>query len=306
MRIVSDNLEEIDDIKVSVALGTFDGLHIGHREIINLAKKYSANIPVMVYAFENIPASYFGSKEKAILSYQEKLMVMSTLDIDFLTMIKFDEKIVNMPPRDFLDYLNYEIDAEVISCGFNYTFGKNAEGDSEFLRTYCKDHGLICSIAPPVLYEGEYVSSTGIRKALSNGDIKAANAMLSYEYFILGTVVEGKRLGNSIGFPTANIKFPDEKLVPKFGVYATRTVIDGKEFPSITNIGVRPTVENTHIANAETFIIGFDSDIYNKEIKVCFINYMRPEKKFSSVEELKNQLLFDREIALQTYFSMLE
>ena len=306
MRIVSDNLIEIDGINTSIALGTFDGLHVGHRRIIKLAREYSAGIPVMVYAFENIPAAFFGGCEKAILSHDEKLAVMNTLDIDFLTMVKFDEHIVNMHPTDFLDYLYHELDAEVITCGYNYTFGKNAEGNPELIRDFCNKNNIVSAISEPIMYENEPVSSTRIRKALLSGDMESANAMLSYEYLIKGRVSEGKHLGHKIGFPTANLKFPEEKLVPKNGVYATRTIIDGIEYPSMTNIGVRPTVENTSVANAETYIIDYSGDIYENDITVHFIKFMRDERKFSDMDALKNQLIYDREIALQTYFSVIK
>ncbi len=306
MRIVSDNLEEIDNIKTSIALGTFDGIHLGHRNVIKLAREYSANRLVLVYAFENIPAAFFGSNEKAILSAKEKLLILSSLDIDFLTMVRFDENILNMSPFSFLDYLHYELDGEVISCGYNYSFGKNASGNPDTIREYCREHNMVAAVSEPVLYKNSPISSTRIRTALLNGDIESANAMLSYDYFVMGRISEGKHLGRSIGFPTANISFDSEKLVPKRGVYATRVTIGNVEYPAMTNIGVRPTVENTSVANAETHIIGYEGDLYGDDVCVSFSKFIRDEIKFTDVQALKKQLEIDRETALQTYFSVID
>ncbi len=305
MRIVKDDLKEIENVKTSVALGTFDGMHKGHESIIELAKSCAGSRPVLVYTFENIPASYFGKADKAILSNDEKLEMFAKLDIDYLVMVKFDSSIGDMPPRKFLDYVRLELDAEVICCGFNYTFGKNAEGNPELLMKYAHETGITAAVAEPVLLDGNPVSSTRIRAALREGDITTANAMLGKKYYLNGNVVEGKHLGGRLGYPTANLMFPPEKLVPRHGVYATATRIGEAVYPSVTNIGVRPTVESTGEANAETFIIGHDEKLYGREITVDFLDFLRPEIKFGSTEELAAQIDRDRESALQKYFSVL-
>ena len=306
MHVITDDFNTIYNFNSAVALGTFDGIHLGHREIIRLAKEYSNSRPVIVYAFENIPAVYFGSSDKAILTNDEKIDVLSNLNIDYLVNVKFDEKIVDMAPTVFLDHLKNNFGATVISCGFNYTFGKNAKGNPYLLSSYCNANSIKAAVAQPVLYDSEPVSSSRIRKLLQNGNIELVNDMLSYNYFIKGNVIKGKRLGNTIGYPTANITFSSDKLVPKKGVYSTVTKINGVSYPSMTNIGVRPTVENTGISNAETYIIGFDNNIYGENIRVEFLKYMREEVCFSSISDLKKQLNYDREIALQTYFSMIK
>jgi len=303
MHQLTNDLNNYNCKAAAVALGTFDGLHIGHQHIIDNAKGH--DMPVVVYAFANIPAAYFGKDIKAILSYDEKITSFRDYGIDYLQLVPFDENIMNMSARDYLDYLYYKLSARVISCGYNYTFGRKAEGDSEFLKSYAAEKGIHAIISPPIAFNSQPVSSTRIRACLTEGNISSANEMLGKRYYISGTVQHGKRLGNKIGFPTVNIRIPSEKLCPKNGVYATCLEIDGKMYAAMTNIGVRPTVENTTVPNAETYIIGYDGDLYGKNLKIEFLSFLRPEIKFSSVNDLVIQLKKDEKTALQTYLQLI-
>lgn len=303
MQQLTTDLTEYTCKECAVALGTFDGLHIGHQRIIDNARSFG--LPVTAYSFANIPAAFFGRDIRAILSREEKTAAFAEYGVDHLMMVPFDEVIMNMPARDFLDFLYYKLNARVISCGFNYSFGKKAEGNPAFLQAYAEEKGIRAIISPPIMMGEEPVSSTLIRTALKDGNIRKANEMLGKRYFIMGTVQHGKRLGNKIGFPTVNLPFPEEKLCPKAGVYAACVTVEGREYPAMTNIGVRPTVESTNIPNAETYIIGFDGDLYGKQLRVELIDFIRPEVKFASVDELKNQLKKDEKTALQTYKVML-
>lgn len=287
----------------AVALGTFDGLHIGHQRILENAKQHG--LPLVAYSFANIPAAYFGKDVKAIFSREEKIAVFEDYAPDYLLLAPFDETIMNMPARDYLDFLYYKLNARVISCGFNYTFGRKADGTADVLRAYAKEKGIVAEISPAITLEDMPVSSTRIRSALLEGEIALANAMLGKHYFIMGTVRHGKHLGNKIGFPTVNIPLAPEKLCPKTGVYAACVTLRGKTYPAMTNIGVRPTVEHTDIPNAETYIIGFDGDLYGKELRIELLAFLRAEVKFPSVEKLKEQLKKDEKTALQTYLQLL-
>ncbi len=303
MQLLTYELNNFHETATAVALGTFDGLHIGHRQILDNAK--SSGLPVVAYSFANIPAAYFGKPIKALLSHEEKIEAFREYGVDHLMLVPFDEMIMNMSARDFLDFLYYKLNARVISCGFNYSFGKKAEGNPDVLRAYCAEKGIKAVIAEPVMIGDDAVSSTYIRSSLLEADLKRANEMLGRYFSVSGTVTRGKRLGNTIGFPTANIPFSENKITPKFGVYATRAIIDGAGYPAMTNVGVRPTVEMTDQPNSETYIIGYDGDLYGKQLKVEFLDYIREEIRFSGVEELKNQLKKDEKTALQMYNLMI-
>ncbi|MBR4078763.1 MAG: bifunctional riboflavin kinase/FAD synthetase [Christensenellaceae bacterium] len=303
MQLLTYELNNFCEKETAVALGTFDGLHIGHKQILDNAGK--SGLPVVAYSFANIPAAYFGKPIKALLTRDEKIAAFREYGVDYLLLVPFDEMIMNMSARDFLDFLYYKLNARVISCGFNYSFGRNAEGNPELLMEYCAEKGIQAMIAEPVMLGSETISSTHIREALNIADLSAATQMLGRYFSLSGSVTHGKRLGNTIGFPTANIPFSENKITPKFGVYATKVIIDGVEYPAMTNVGVRPTVEKTDMPNSETYIIGYDGDLYGKHLKIDFLDYIREEKRFSGVEELQNQLKKDEKTALQMYNLMI-
>ena len=304
MQLLTYELDNFHEEATAVALGTFDGLHIGHKQIMDNAKM--SGLPVVAYSFANIPAAYFGKPIKALLSRGEKIDAFREYGVDYLMLVPFDETIMNMPARDFLDFLYYKLNASVISCGFNYTFGRKTEGNPKVLQEYCAEKGIEAMIADPVVIGDEAVSSTRIRHALLDADVKLAAKMLGRYFSLSGIVSRGKRLGNTIGFPTANVPFTENKITPKFGVYASRAIIDGVGYPGMTNVGVRPTVEQTDLPNSETYIIGYDGDLYGKQLIIEFLDYIREEKCFSGVEELQNQLKKDEKTALQMYNLMIK
>ena len=176
-----------------------------------------------------------------------------------------------------------------IVCGEDYTFGKNREGTAEYLQNFCLNNGIVCRIAPILYAHGEKISSTLIKKLLSEGNVKTANALIGGKYFISGKVLHGRAVGRTIGFPTLNVEIPPQKAPLKTGVYATETIIDGKRYKSVTNYGSAPTFDETKVLS-ETFVTGFNADIYGKEVIVEFIGYLREDVKFDSVESLKKQL----------------
>ena len=289
----------------AVALGTFDGMHLGHKRIINSAKENANGVPVVCYTFENIPASIFDDRKKPIFTLEEKLEALEKQGVDYVYMPKFTREFAASTREEFLDFLRDELNAKVLSAGFNYTFGYGARGDAAFMKEYAKKHGMRAIVCDKVTFEGKAVSSSRIREALLNRDMKSAHAMLGEPFALSGKVVYGKRLGGKIGFPTANFEYPDKIEICR-GVYVTRVCIDNVYYPSITNIGVRPTVENTDRMNVETHIIGFEGDLYGKTVKVEFFSFLREECKFSGVEQLVFQLEKDKKIALQYDFSVIK
>ena len=194
-----------------------------------------------------------------------------------------------MPPEEFLQFLKEKFAPDLISCGFNYHYGKNAAGNTEMLSNFCFKQGIEFKCYNPVCEGGEPVSSTRIRKFLKNGEIEAANALLTFPFSFTAEVISGDRRGRTIGFPTINQKYPSELIPLKFGVYKSKIIIDGAEYEGITNIGIRPTWKTDYIIS-ETYIIGFSGDLYGKRITTMPARFVRGEVKFSSVEELKKQI----------------
>ena len=307
MKVLNESeLEILNSTGASVALGTFDGLHIGHRTIIDMAKRHANGMPVVCCTFENIPASLFIKDRLPVFTPKEKLDALLKMGVDYVFMPRFTSEFAEHSSIQFLDFLRDNMHAKVLCAGFNYTFGYKASGNSQAIIDYANKNGIQAYISKPVSYEGQPVSSTRIRNALFYGDIKNANAMLSSPFTLSGTVICGKKLGRTIGFPTVNFYYPENKTPLKRGVYVTRVNIAGVYYPAITNIGVRPTVENTKNVNVETNIIGFSGDLYGKEVAVEFFSYIREEKRFSGIEELSERLEKDKKIALQYDFTVLK
>ncbi len=286
------------DSSVSVALGNFDGVHIAHKELLNCAinmKKNRACDLVGAWTFSCNPLGYFTENPpRAIYSLEKKAEILLLYGMDFVVLADFGF-FKDMPCEDFCEYLKNDIGARCVVCGYNYRFGSRAKGNPEYLMAAFGENNT--AVVGEIDYEGLPVSSTRIRGLIESGDIRSANTLLGRPFSITGEVVSGKKLGRSLGFPTANQYFGDGSLVPKCGIYATRCNIDGITYIGVTNIGVRPTVENSQTVNAETYILNFSGDIYGKKIEIEFIEYLREEKRFSSLDELKKAISRDAETA---------
>ena len=191
--------------------------------------------------------------------------------------------------------------AAYIVVGEDWTFGKGGRGNAQTLRSNCDKLGFEPVILKKETYDGRKIGSSWVREEIAAGHMETVNILLDYPYSITGVVVHGNRIGRTIGFPTANILPGDDKILPPFGVYASKTLIDGKKYYGISNIGVKPTISDNNAVNVETNLIGYDGDLYGRSIKVELIHFRRPEMKFESVEALKNQLVRDIEFS-KTYF----
>lgn len=300
MILINDKLEEKISKDVYVALGSFDGVHKGHLllidEIVDLAKKNNGES--MVYTFKNHPLSVIDKDKtpKIILDNKSKEEVLESLGVDILCLKEFDESLMRLTPEVFIENLIKKFNIKGIVVGFNYRFGYENKGDLELLKELSEKFNFKLYVKKAYRVENEIVSSTKIRELITLGKIKKANEMLGREYVLRGEVVGGRRLGRTIGFPTANLKPLDNMLIPKIGVYYTNVEVQGKIYKGITSVGNNPTVngKNTTI---ETYILDFNSDIYGKTIKVYFIDEIRNEKKFSGLDELKAQLEKDKSFA---------
>lgn len=287
-------LAEIKDIEECVvAVGNFDGIHLGHQEIIKraVADAKSLDKKAGVFTFSNHPRDLLKQeKVKKILYNDDKERIIEELGIDYIFNIPFDENIMNMSPEDFIDKLLIEKMKMVeIVCGFNYHYGYKAAGDINHLTKMSVTRSFGLHIIEPYKVEGQLVSSSRIREAVAEGDMVLCRKLLGRAYSVGGEVVVGNKLGKKIGFPTSNLNIDEDMVSPPNGVYITSCCYNGTAYPSITNVGVKPTI-GSYEKNVETHIFNFEKELYGKHIRVDFLEKMRDEKKFDSVEELSKEI----------------
>lgn len=277
-------------MKTAVALGTFDGLHIAHREVLNLPDGYKK----VAVTFKIPPKMVIFGQNELLLSENDKCRYLKQFGIDEIISLDFNE-VRNDSPESFLNYLKNEIGADYVTCGFNYRFGKNGVGDTALLSDYCNKNGIELRVSNPYLLpDGTPLSSSYIRSLLKDGQVEKANEFLYKPFGFTALVSKGDQRGRTIGFPTINQKYPTDLVKLRFGVYKTEVLVDGEKYDAITDIGVRPTYETDFIIS-ETFIKNFSGDLYGKEITVTPIKFLRDEKKFNSLDELKEQIKKDLE-----------
>ena len=290
----------------AVTIGNFDGLHMGHRALIELTKQFAKeeNLKSVVLTFSPHPMFVFGKKPDfaLVMSPSEKEYMMKKMGIDIYIEYPFDKEFASMSPEAFAcDLIFDQLNCKVLIVGENYKFGKNQAGDYNLLKVLGEQRGVKVIYVPSVLFEGDRVSSTRIRQCLKQKDLEMANRMLTIPYFILGEVTQGKKLGRTIGFPTINIKAHYKKLFPPDGVYATKTLHKGNMYYGVTNIGKNPTVDGTDRV-VETYLFDFHKMVYGDMIQTYFFEFIRSEQKFSSVEDLRQQMEKDADSA-RDYFN---
>lgn len=276
--------------KTIYALGFFDGVHLGHRVLMKACGHLATRMGYQsgVVTFSSHPdALVSGKAPKLLNTVEERGLLLCTKTLIF----PFDEQLRSMPWQDFLEML-MEKNAGGFVCGADFRFGRGGEGNAEKLADFCRDRGLPWAIVPEQTLDGVRISSTHIRQLVEAGDMEEAAKFLGRLHSLSGYVMPGRQIGRTIGVPTANILIPDEVVVPKLGVYATECLIDGVRHKAVTNIGNRPTVEG-HQVRAESWILDFDGDLYGKHMTVLFHKFLRPERKFASLEELKTQIQKD-------------
>ncbi|MEE1187211.1 MAG: riboflavin biosynthesis protein RibF [Acutalibacteraceae bacterium] len=269
----------------AVALGTFDGVHIGHSKVIKSAKEF--NLPTVVVTTLSSPHN-----SKRILSRTLCQNEFKSLGVESVLYLNFGD-IKNLSPTEYLDFLRDKLNAICFCCGYNFKFGKNASGDKNTVIEYADKNGLKCCVTDNV----KSASSTNIRDLLARGEISKANEMLGHNYCFDFKVVSGDKRGRTWNFPTINQPFDNDFCIPRFGVYVSKTYIEGKEYKSVTNIGIRPTFELEN-AMSETYIIGYSGNLYDKNIKVELLHFIRDEIKFNSEEQVKAQIKKDTEFAI--------
>lgn len=274
-------------MKNAVILGTFDGLHMGHRAVIKGAEGYN----IIAVTFIAPPKMNADSSIGVLMQNEDRFKGLKELGVSEIWALEFNE-VKSMEPYDFLDIINQKYSPDLFVCGFNYRFGNKAKGDTETLKAYCEEKGIALKITESVNIDGKTVSSTLIRDFISKGEIEKANKLLYKPFGFNAKVVKGDQRGRNLGFPTANQCYPEEMQKIKFGVYRSKVFIDEKEYKGISNIGMRPTFK-TLSPTSETYIYDFSGDIYGKNIRIEPVKFLRGEQKFGSVEELKKAVLKD-------------
>ncbi|MBR4017696.1 MAG: bifunctional riboflavin kinase/FAD synthetase [Oscillospiraceae bacterium] len=278
--------------KTIYALGFFDGVHLGHQTILYACKRIAEQTGATTGAitFEDHPQSLFVKDCPGLINTTaDRCSLLRQYGMDTILTYPVTRAVMGMPWREFLMELYRNYGAAGFVCGDDFRFGHKGEGNCDMLREFCKEFGLPCIVVPEQTLDGSRISSTRIRALLEQGDMENVNRLLGHPYALTGKVTAGQQLGRTLGFPTANIPFPAELAAPKFGVYISVALIGDGTYAALTNLGVRPTVNGDGII-AEVHLLDFDGDLYGQEITVAFHRFLRPEKKFHSIEELKAQI----------------
>lgn len=291
---IINNFKKIHIMKnTAVTIGNFDGVHIGHQDIINktISIGKEKELKSLLFTFSNHPTNFFSNESiKNLMTNEDKCKFIRNMGIEVVINIPFDEFIINLTPEEYVKNILVErLKAKEIVIGHDFRFGKNRGGDGSALKEFGQKYGFNVSIIDPIKIGNIRVSSSFIRKLLSEGNIEKATKFLGRNYEIKGSVIHGKKLGRKLGFPTINLDLDKDILTPKTGVYYTKIKIKDTFYDGATNIGYNPTIENSSFS-VETHIIDFDGDLYNQEAKIYFIERIRNEKKFSSIDKLKEQM----------------
>lgn len=280
------------------ALGFFDGIHIGHAALLSACRRLAEenDAQAAVVTFTSHPDTLvLGDTPRLINTPRDReLLLIHKFHMDTVVSLPFDRAMMTMPWQDFLGMLRRDYNAQGFVCGEDFRFGSRGAGNGALLARYCAENGLACEVVPEQTLDGVRVSSSYIRRQLETGDMATAVRFLGHPHFLTGTVVPGKQLGRKLGIPTANLRYPGGLAMPKFGVYACQAWVEGVAYPAVTNIGIRPTVSGENVT-VEPWILDYSGDLYGKELVLGFHRFLRPERKFDSLDDLKAAILLDAE-----------
>ena len=280
-----------------IALGFFDGVHLGHAALLRLTRRRAdeLGIPAAVLTFDTHPDTLVYHQPVPLINTLEdrKYLMEEKFSMDEVILAHFDRAMMEMPWEAFVeDYLLGELGAKHVVCGHDFSFGYRGQGTPDKLRRLCAQRGVGVNVVDKVSLGGITVSSTHIRQLIRQGDMEAAAQMLGHRHFLSGEVLHGKELGRRLGFPTANLALPEGLIAPAYGVYAALvTLPDGSAHPAVTNVGVRPTVHDQLGRLVEAWILDCTAELYGEKIRVEFFTRLRGEKKFDSLEALREEVL---------------
>ena len=309
MIIKDKDLKDIQTSDNYIALGSFDGLHLGHLSLIHKVHEEAQKSggKSIVYTFKNHPRAVLNKENspKLLMDNDEKAEILQKCGIDMLYFQEFNSEFMKMTPKEFVEFLINKFHAKGLVVGFNYKFGYKNMGDTHLLKELAEEYGFKLFVMEPCRYEGEVISSTRIRKAIEDGEVQKACEMMSHPLRLSGAVMHGRKIGRTIGFPTANLEYNKNYVLPAIGVYYTNVKVNNNIYKGITSVGNNPTVDGKNLT-IETYILNFDEDIYGENIQVFFIKKIRNEKKFNGIEKLKDQLKKDKSFASnENYMSSL-
>lgn len=306
IELAYDKKVELNDEYV-VAIGNFDGIHLGHREIIKRACRIAKDkqLKLAVMSFNISPKQLVNKINNYYLlrSFQQKEKILSELEVVTMFLIHFDENIQNMEPHQFIREMIINNNVKYLVCGFDFSFGQKKSGNVHVLSEFREFNTIV---VPRMEYNNHKIGSSYIHELLSLGRIQEANYLLVQPYSIIGQVIHGKAKGHLLGYPTANIRPLINYRIPASGVYATRIMINNKKYLAMTNIGNNPTFNYTFTTSIETHIFDFNEDIYGQEVELEFIDFIRNEKIFEDMEDLAKQLAYDKQEIIEKYGDLSE
>lgn len=295
------NIEE----STVITFGKFDGIHRGHRLLLDtVLEKKADDLKAVVFTFDIPPRKKVEDDRGDVLTTnEEKMHIFENIGIDYVVECPFTEEIRNMDAVDFIRMMVEKLHVKYMVVGTDFHFGHNRMGDYQLLLEYADKFGYEVQVIEKIQSDGRDISSTYIREYIKEGNIEKANELLDYSFFVQGIVEHGNEIGRTIGFPTVNLVPEADKLLPPFGVYITRILIGGEEYCGITNVGCKPTIEGDNPIGVETHVLDFSDDVYDMAVEVEFLHRIRAEVKFASIDELKAQLQQDIKIA-RIYFDL--
>lgn len=293
--------------KTIFALGFFDGVHLGHQVLLEQTRRLAEENGCLAGAitFQTHPDALVIGSPPVLINTPEDRERLLRRQVSRIITLPFDRAMLHTPWHSFLDHLCREYDAAGFVCGEDFRFGLRGLGCSESLADYCTEAGLPYAVVPSQTMNGERISSTEIRILLEQGELEEANALLGHPHIFSGEVTHGLQIGRKLGIPTANIDYPTYLVLPRLGVYASQAMLeDGRRFPAVTNVGTRPTV-NGQIINSETWLLGECGELYGRTLTLEFYRFLRPERKYISLEAMRQGILLDAQTA-EEYFRQLE
>ena len=292
MRIIERTTDFRLEGRSAVAIGKFDGVHLGHRKLLQkIVGQKKEGLTATVFTFDTSAAAFFGAEEKELTTVAEKRRIFEALGADVLIEFPLNKETAATEPETFVRrYLAEQMRAAYICAGPDLSFGRGGAGNCALLAEYAEECGYRTELIDKVAVDGAEVSSTRVRAAVRAGEMEAAERMLGVPYSVSGTVEHGRQLGRTIGMPTANLAPDAGKLLPPCGVYYSRAVLDGRAYRSISNVGRKPTVGRQNAVGVETYLYDFDGDLYGREMTVELLAFRRPEMKFADVAQLRARM----------------
>lgn len=296
MKIIKDTTEFYIEEATVVAIGKFDGFHCGHQKLLQrIQEQKEKGLATVVFTFVPSPAAFFNKETvKDLTTIEEKRKIFERAGIDYLIEYPFYQEIADMEPEIYIkEVLVERIHAKCIVAGEDVSFGRHGAGNYQLLEERSKTYGYDVIIIDKVQYDGKEVSSTYVREEVAKGNMELVHQLLGIPYHVGGAIVHGRKLGRTLGMPTINQIPSETKLLPPKGVYYSYVMYGERKLPSITNIGIKPTIADSLAMGVETYIYDFDEDVYGEELDVFLLSYRRPEMRFDSVEGLKQQMAED-------------